>query len=201
MLPVSSSNLLRWAGLAAVLGAVLLITVGLAQLVLNLFFPSPGAAGGVAMTASSILLALALLGQPLAALGLVGLYVRQSQAAGILGLIGFVVAFLGIALVSALGVEGVEGVAPLSDLGWALFGVASLRAGIYPRLAAVLLIISAVGAGAFSLLIVALIVGPGSQLVYVGVVAGIVLNLAILWLGYELFSGTAVPVEQPQRVS
>jgi hypothetical protein len=31
-------------------------------------------------------------------IGLVGLYVRQSEAAGIFGLLGFVVAFLGTAL-------------------------------------------------------------------------------------------------------
>jgi len=173
---------------------------GFEQLVLNLLFPNPGVIGKVAITASSIQLVLALIGQPLLALGLVGLYVRQSEVAGILGLIGFLVAFLGMVLVSALGVEGVEGVAPLASLGWALFGVASLRAGIYPRVAAVLLIISAVFSGMFSLLIVALIVGPSSILVYVGVGAGIVLNAVIAWLGYALFLRRGPSAEQPTHV-
>jgi hypothetical protein len=197
---VSASNLLRLGGLAAALGGVLLMLGGLEQLVLNLLFPNPGAAGEVAITASSIQLVLALIGQPLLALGLVGLYVRQAEVTGILGLIGFLVAFLGIVLVSALGVEGVEGVAPLASLGWALFGIASLRAGIYPRVATVLLIISAVISGLFSLLIVALIVGPSSILVYVGVGAGIVLNTGIAWLGYALFLRRDASAERPTHV-
>jgi len=196
---MSPSNLLRLGGLAAVLGGKLLIISGLMQLVLNLFFPEPGAVKEVALTASSIQLTLALLGQPLVVLGLVGLYVRQSEAAGVLGLIGFLIAFLGMALVSALGVEGVEGVAPFANLGWALFGVASLRAGVYPRVATVLLIVSAVIGGMFSLLVVALIVGPASLLVYVGVGAGLVLNAVIAWLGYDLFSMRDASVEQPGR--
>jgi hypothetical protein len=194
---VSSSNLLRLGGVAAALGGVLLTLGGFEQLVLNLFFPNPGVISEVAITASSVQLALALIGQPLLALGLVGLYVYQSRATGILGLIGFLVAFLGMVLVSALGVEGVEGVAPLASLGWALFGVASLRAGVYPRVAAILLIISAVISGMFSLLVVALIVGPSSILVYVGVGAGIVLNAVVAWLGYALFVRMGASAEQP----
>ena len=197
---MSSSNLIRLGGLAAVLGGVMLVAVGLAQLVLNLLFPNPGVVSGGAMTVSSIQLALALLGQPLVVLGLVGLYARQSEVTGIFGLIGFLVTFVGTLLVSALGVEGVEGVAPLAYLGWALFGIASLQAGIYPRMAAILLIISAVTAGMFSLLIVALVVGPTSLLVYVGVGAGIVLNMVIAWLGYDLFSERGTEVRQTQRV-
>lgn len=181
------------------LGAVLLMISGLTQLVLNLFFPDPGTVNEVALAASSVQLTLALLGQPLVVLGLVGLYVRQAEATGLLGLAGFLVAFLGMAFVSALGVEGVEGVAPLADLGWALFGVASLRAGVYPRVASILLIVSAVIGGMFSLLVVALIVGPASLLVYVGVGAGLVLNVVIAWMGYDLFSGRGVSAEQPAR--
>ena len=124
---MSSSNLLRLGGLAAAPGGVLLLLGGFEQLVLNLFFPNPGVIGEFALTASSVQFALALIGQPMLALGLVGLYLHQSEATGILGLIGFLVAFLGMLLVSALGVEGVEGAAPLASLGWALFGVASLR--------------------------------------------------------------------------
>jgi hypothetical protein len=197
---MSSSNLIRLGGLAAVLGGVMLVVVGLAQLVLNLLFPNPGAVSGGAMTVSSIQLALALLGQPLVVLGLVGLYAHQSQVTGIFGLIGFLVTFVGTLLVSALGVEGVEGVAPLAYLGWALFGISSLQAGIYSRMAAILLIVSAVVAAMFSLLIVALVVGPSSLLVYVGVGAGIILNMVIAWLGYDLFSERGTEVRQTQRV-
>lgn len=189
---MSSPNLLRLGGLSAILGGVLLTLGGFGQLVLNLVFSSPGSFSGGAVTASSIQLALALFGQPLVVLGLVGLYVRQSRAAGVLGLIGFLAAFLGLMLVAGLGVEGVEGVAPISSLGWALFGVASLKVGIYPRVAVIFLILSAVVSGMFSLLIIALIAGPGSSLVYVGVGAGIVLDAVVAWLGYTLFSNGSV---------
>lgn len=200
---MSPSNLLRLGGVAAVLGGVLLTTSGLMQLILNLFYPHPGVVSEVALTASSIQLVLALLGQPLVVLGLVGLYVRQSEATGALGLVSFLVAFFGMALVSALGVEGVEGVAPIANLGWALFGVASLQAGIYSRTAAVLLIVSAVLGGMFSLLVVALIVGPASLLVYVGVGAGIVLNLVVAWMGFDLLllRRAASAEQQPARAS
>jgi hypothetical protein len=198
---MSPSSLLRLGGLAAVLGSVLLVISGLIQIVLNLFFSNPGAVSRVAITASSVQLELALLGQPLLVLGLVGLYARQSGTTGVFGLVGFLVAFIGMASVSALGVEGVEGVAPLADLGWALFGVAILRAGFYPRVAAVLLIVSAVIGGAFSLVVVALVIGPVSPLVYVGVAAGLVLNLVIAWLGYDLFSRTGASAGQPARAN
>ena len=199
---MSPSNLLRWGGVAAVLGSVLLVIGGLIQIVLNLFFTNPGTVSRIAITASSVQLELALLGQPLLVLGLVGLYARQSGVTGIFGLVGFLVAFIGMASVSALGVEGVEGVAPLADLGWALFGVASLRAGIHPRVATVLLIVSAVIGGVFSLVVVALVVGPASPLVYVGVFAGLVLNLVIAWLGYDLSSSRrGATAEQPVRAN
>ena len=100
-------------------------------------------------------------------LGLVGLYSSQSEPAGFLGLLGFLVAFLGTALVSgalwfelfitpSLAVEapdlaeaelGLAGFAIpflLVVVGWVLFGAATLRARVYPRLAAALLIVGAV---------------------------------------------------------
>lgn len=108
-----------------------------------------------------------LLGTVLLLLGLVGLYSSQSEPAGFLGLLGFLVAFLGTALVSgalwfelfitpSLAVEapdlaeaelGLVGFAIpflLVVVGWVLFGAATLRARVYPRLAAALLIVGAV---------------------------------------------------------
>jgi hypothetical protein len=102
---------------------------------------------------------------------LIGIYERQSRAAGTLGLWAFVVAFLGTALTvgnvwaevfvwptlaqiapSTMSgsimdtpsylVAGLNVSFPLFGLGLILFGVASIRAGVYPRWAAVLLIIS-----------------------------------------------------------
>jgi hypothetical protein len=63
--------------------------------------------------------------------------------------------------------------------GWMLFGISSFRAGVYPRIPAVLLIIGA------PLLIPGV---PGAALPF---------TVAVVWLGYALFTrqGTAVSVD------
>jgi hypothetical protein len=66
--------------------------------------------------------------------------------------------------------------------GWLLFGVATLRAGIYPRGAAVALIVGAV-----------LVVIPR-------LLTSIVLAAAVVWMGYILFRGGGTPAEHPERV-
>ena len=190
---MSSSNLLRLGGLAAVLGAVVLVIGGLTVLVLGLFFSVPGAVSENAMTVLYARSALGLLGRGLVALGLIGLYVRQSEATGVLGLIGFLVAFLGMMLPEGLVLRAV-----LTDLGWTLFGVASLRARVYPRIAVILLIIGALLTGVINQLLVALVVGgPGGILLYTGVAAEIIRDTAVGWLGYALFSRRSVAVEPP----
>ena len=68
----------------------------------------------------------------------------------------------------------------LAALGWLLFGVATLRAGVYPRWAAILLIVGAVLLG---------LPVPGTE---------IVLAVAIAWLGFTLFTGRAA-AESPPR--
>lgn len=167
------------------LGAALLVIVGVAQpLIENLFLRNPGTVGEGVMATLYIRSGLGLLGRVLLALGLIGLYVRQAGATGALGLTGFVVAFFGIASPS-----GFEWGAVLTNLGWALFGVASLQARVYPRTVIILLIIGAVVAGVLGQLLAALVAGsPGSTLVYALVGAEIVRNVAVGWLGYTLFS-------------
>src|SRR6266511_35521 len=102
---------------------------------------------------------------------LIGIYGRQSRAAGTLGLWAFVVAFLGTALLAGntwaevfVGrtlaqvapnvlsgqateapvylLTGITLSFPLFSIGMILFGVATIRAGVYPRWAAVLSIVS-----------------------------------------------------------
>ena len=102
---------------------------------------------------------------------LIGIYKRQSRAAGTFGLWAFVVAFLGAVLtvgntwaevfvwptltqvdpdmmpgsvtdMSAYLVAGLNLSFPLFGIGLILFGVATFRAGVYPRWASVLLIVS-----------------------------------------------------------
>ena len=70
----------------------------------------------------------------------------------------------------------------LASLGWLLFGVATLRAGVYPRAAAILLIVGA---------LISFVPLPLTE---------VILAIAIAWLGLELFTGRGVSPEQPARV-
>jgi hypothetical protein len=177
---VSSWNLIRWCGMAAVVAGTLSIVVDLIVLSVFGFGQSFGAA-----LASSVLLfrsAVAPLATALLLLGLVGLYARQSEATGVPGLISFLVAFVGSVLAQSFILGDL-----LANLGWALFGVSCLRARVYPRVASTLLIIGAVGTGVAS----ALPRGePGSVLMYAVIGADIILNAAIAWLGFNLFAKT-----------
>src|SRR5918998_6283080 len=162
--PMNSLNLARvGGGLAAILGGLLIVVGGLGGLLLAGFENRAAAAA----TGSYILFTiLSLLGAILVLGGLVGLYAHQSEQAGALGLLGFLVTFLGMALVVGASWEAtftepaLAQVAPellaqdppgwvtfgfiltylLASVGWLLFGVATLRAGVYPRAAAILLI-------------------------------------------------------------
>ena len=138
-------------------------------------------------------------------LGLCGLYVRQSEAAGVLGLIGFLVAFLGTVLIGGLGWAGAFIVPALADVapefldvgpppgffltlvtfgvGWLLFGIATLLARVYPRTPPILLLIGAV---------IAVFPLPFTV---------IVLAIAVAWLGFALFAGGDASAQQPSRVS
>jgi hypothetical protein len=164
--------------MAAVVAGVLSIAVDL--VVLSVF--GFGQSLGGALVSSGLLFrsVAAPLGGALLLLGLVGLYTRQSEATGVGGLIGFLVAFVGTVLAQGSVFAGL-----LADLGWALFGVASLQARVYPRPASILLIVGAVGTAVAS----ALPRGePGSVLMYAVIGADIILNAAIAWLGFCLFA-------------
>jgi hypothetical protein len=109
---MSSSDLIRWGGLAALVGGVLFVVaelLGLPTLNVESFSET-------ATTASfAIQQLLFLLGVALVLLGLVGLYARQSEAVGALGLISFLVAFLGTVLIG-----GFFGPVPSSAQLWQL---------------------------------------------------------------------------------
>ena len=141
-----------------------------------------------------------LLGMLLLLVGLLGLYAHQSEAAGLLGLVGFVVAFLATALMVgvawallfftpsvALAAPGFFGAVPpgplvpglvatfaLAGLGWVLFGAATVRARVYPRVAAIVLMLGAV---------VSFV--PSSP-------ATLVFNVGVVWMGFVLFTGRGV---------
>ena len=196
---MSSSGLIRWSGLAAMVAGVLLLTAELLEL-LPAFDALPFSE--LALTGIfTFQLTLYLAGLILLAVGLAGLYAHQSETAGPLGLAGFLVAFTGtvfftgffwanIFVAPALAAGAPEfldqgGRFPgfrLSLLiyaaGWLLFGLASLKARVYPRAPAVVLI----GGAVLDLL--------GAPL------SGLVIDAAFVWLGFVLFSGRAASAGQ-----
>jgi hypothetical protein len=136
-------------------------------------------------------------------LGLVGLYAPQARAAGILGLIGLVLASIGVELtmgssfafpfdrpvvwpwqteeyweepLAAILVLGLSFV-----LGCVLLGVGMIKAGVYPRTAAALFI-----AGAMILLTPLAL-------------SDVIFAAAMAWLGYTIFAGGAEEAPQPGR--
>jgi len=204
---MSSSNLIRWSGLAALVGSVLLVVLDVAEFVLIGGQPESVAAATSALTIVrvSYIMAIALI-----TLGLVGLYARQAEQAGSLGLIAFLVAFIGTLMVAGaqwsaafIGPWLAEVAPELLDsepsgvliagfmlsfallaLGWLLFGLASLRARVLPRGAAVLLM---VGAALFFVILILEL--PASTLV---------LGVALAWMGYALWTGAGETAVQPR---
>ena len=208
---MSSSDLIRWGGVAAILGGILLFIVTLWALFTQGFGVPEEAFSEIAGTTSWTVGSLVgLLTAVLVLFALVGLYLYHSQAAGMLGFVGFLVAFLGTALVvgtqwtfafvvPSLAVEApgfldAEQVAGPVDagfilsfiglaVGWALFGVAALRARVYPRWLAIALIVVAL-----------------AQLLPTSAV-GLVFAPVLALLGFFAWSGRdGLAAEQPSRV-
>jgi hypothetical protein len=199
---MSSSNLIRWSGLSALVGGVLIIVSDVINAVL---FPGERSSQ-VMLTGSWLTIQiLGLVALALITLGLVGMYACQVQQAGTLGLIAFVMTFGGMLMVfglswgepflgplvaeqapgllsaepsGALAVGSILSIV-LFALGWLLFGLASLRAGTLPRGAAALLIVGALLSFVLTLLNLPLF--------------SVVLGAALIWTGYALWSGTGEP--------
>ena len=164
----SRSELVRWSGLAAVVGGVAIALFVLSH-PWDRFVGAEVARTGRWRLAHTLHFA----GASFALLGFVGIYVRQRERAGRLGLIGFVVAFAGTAMFvgtgmltafvwpmladaapAVIGEDGAMFDAPAVTafaltgvtvtIGYLLFGLASLRAGVLPRDGTILLMVGAV---------------------------------------------------------
>jgi len=199
---MSSSTLLRWSGLAAIVAGVLEALVAVLDFLL---FPDNLARTSVVtMSTYQILQAVTLAWQILFLWALVGLYGRQSDKAGVLGFAGFLIFFVGYILIystqwgffifgpdlaraaptfldseipsGVLGIVAHQFPFALAALGLILFAVASLRAKVFPRWAVVLLLVAPVVGGA------GLFVGLG----FLG--GGGVFDTGIAWMGYALWA-------------
>ena len=197
---MSSSNLLRWGGLAALVSGVASVMGDLLRL-----FVDVKSAESATTPSYALVFWMYLIGAVLLMIGLVCLYVSQSEEAGVLGLMAFLTAFSGTVLLAgtlwfelfitpALAVEaprlaeaelGLVGFVLsflLVVLGWFMFGVATLRARLYPRWAAVLLMVG---------VIVSFFPVP---------LSGLIFSIAVSWMGLVLFTRTGTAVRQPSRM-
>jgi hypothetical protein len=194
-LQMSSSNLVRWGGIAAVVA-------GLVWIVLVLFSPQD-AADVLFFSGSSgkVIFIVALLSQ---VTGIAGLYVLQRGRHGRIGAVGALVAFVGFAIelifvvVVSLGVGEGGGMVSLilalllalgvmvSFVGLALLGIAILRMRTLPSWFGVLLIVGLPGT-----VILAIVLGALASWVAYG----------IFWLlvGYVLLSSNCTWVERTTR--
>jgi hypothetical protein len=212
---ITTSNLIRLAGLSALLAGICYVFVGL--------FHPPNVASSVTSSRWAIVHVVACAMSFFGVLGLAGLYARQAEKSGRLGLAGFVM--LSLWLVLIMGFSFVEvfilprlatadprfvvgwmgmltgsaselhlGVlstlwtltAPLYMLGGLLFGIATFRAGILPRWAGVLLAIGTLLAPVAALL-------PNASQPKIAIPVG----LALGWMGYALWSEQAAQTSQP----
>ena len=194
---MSSSNLVRLGGgLASAASGVLLVLGHILNLVGD---PDYGTVLGSSLVLTAhITLVFAL----------VALYASQAEQSGLLGGLGMVLSVIGTTLASAVvfveiagasgadvasvlgaGVSGtlsmVGGLAFL--IGLILFGLATMRAGVFPSQAGLLLIVGDVvfGAGSFA--------GPAGPIIFV--VGALITCAGLVWLGLTLLS-----VRQPARV-
>jgi len=214
----TASKLIRWAGLSALVAGVCFVVLGLLH--------PPNVLSSVPTTLWAVVHVLAIAVSLFGLFGMMGLYARQVEAIGWLGLAGFLLFSLFYALTlpfvfaqafilplfattapafveSWLGIINPEspvemnlGVLPVLYwaagfagymLGGLLFGIATFRAGVLPRWAAGLLAV----AGPLGPVAVALL--PYALERY----AGVPLGLALVWLGYALFSERREQAAEP----
>jgi hypothetical protein len=186
----------RWSGIALMVGAALL---GVAIVIISL---NPVMGQPLSPGASRLLL----LSSILLLLSLPAMYARQANAAGWLGIAGYGLLQTGILLLVVLAATPIlyPSLKPIPGenlvvfllgialtLGLLLTGIATIRAGIFPRWAGILLL--AATAGFFFDFFVAEFLPPiAGQLG--SAIFGALLGLALAWIGISLWIGNLVPV-------
>ena len=217
IMQISTRNLLRLAGISALLAGACYVFVGLLH--------PPNIASAVTGTRWEAVHVVACAMSFFGLLGMAGLYARQATRASWVGLLGYVLFSLWLTLI--MGFSFVEAfilpqvahanpqfvvawmgmftgpkgnfdlgilptiwtlTAPLYMLGGLLFGVATFRAGILPRWAGALLALGTVLAPVAALL-------PNASQPKTAIPVGIALG----WLGYALWSER--PVQPPEVAS
>jgi uncharacterized membrane protein (UPF0136 family) len=199
---MSTSNPIRWSGLALMLAGALVA-------IPTLLHPDEIANPSVMMDASWVPVHTAFIaGLVLMLFGLIGLYRRQLEKSGLLGHIGFGLTFAGAALTiaiitidayvipvvaaSAVGSNLLDPNGPLfggplglefllagvaTALGTVALGIDIIRAGVLPRAAGVLLLIGGPIMG---------FAGLVPHIVFL--IGGVLMGASLIWLGYAVFA-------------
>lgn len=212
---ITTSKLIRWAGLSAMVAGILYMLVGMFH-PLNILSSVTTTRWAIVHDIASAMCFFGLF-------GMTGLYARQAEKSGWLGLAGYLLLSLWLVVIMgftfaeafimpllATGtpafVQGWVGMftgsasqvtlgslptlwnlsGPVYILGGLLFGIATFRAGILPRWAGVLLAAGCV------LGPVAILFPPEVQLKM-----AVPVGLALAWLGYALFSERRAPATEP----
>jgi len=197
---MTKEKLLRWSGMAGLVSGVLLILLEIAFF--GAFGDQPERVAA-ATSAWLVLLDLSLVAAYMGLLALIGLYARQTQESGGLGFAGFILASIGWVMnigflwAGAFIIPALTSAAPdfldrvetdppgivavgfistfaIFAVGWVIFGIGSLKAGILPR------------AGTWLVILGALLSLVGS---FVGLpLSGILFGLGLAMLGRWLWS-------------
>jgi hypothetical protein len=204
---MSTSSLYRLSGIVLIIAAALTVVSNIA---LTLFFPntSPTVPPSDVLSALwSPIGIIGFVGAVLLLFGLVGLYLRQAQQAGIVGLLGFLLTFLGFLFssivagfffISVLPYLATKGGSAISDgfstvapfglgggvllfLGTILLGISIIRAGVFPRLTGIFILVGGI-------LSPAAILGLNLVVSLIGSLSTILLVLGFAWIGSILFS-------------
>ena len=195
------SNLLRWGAIATIIAGVVYILGGVSSI------PSFTEEGTSWYQGSTFWHLVESVGSVALVVGLVGLYLylRRSPRFGLLGTVGV---YLLIVLTTYEAIlpliaeiagpavaERLDSIGPLQALGkilsTLLFGIAILRTGILPRAGAWLLIIAVL---VYLSIIVSFIVGPEAFATWGFPIASGLYGLALITLGYGLWSHRSDPV-------
>ena len=211
---MSTANLIRWSGLLSLLAGVLYAVGAL----LHPVGESLAAVSSPNWVPAHLVYWVSVL---LLHLGLVGLYARQAEQTGRLGLVGFVLAFIGTALVGSILVFA-STILPLIaaeaqaifdraarppdfllpvfilgfGLGWILLGIVTMRAGVLPRWSGLLLIVGVTlfmisEAAPFEVMLAHTLVTVGD----------IIFGLGMVWIGYALWSEQRESVKYGQSAA
>jgi hypothetical protein len=207
---MSSSRLIRWSGLA-------LLLAGLLVAIPILFHPSDADPQAVLNSIWVPVHSLFVSGAVLMLFGLIGFYASQIERAGGLGLIGFILTFIGNALivfvlaleafvipVIAANAAGQALLDPAGPLFGGLLGlVLLLMAGIF-ALGTILLGIATFRAGMLPRWAGVLLAVGGPLLAFwpplpqmLGTIGGVLVGVSFIWSGYTIWAGSGARALQP----